>query len=305
MVYLPYMATLLEYYETDFSNLIKVHIKLKVDKEEIDGIVLYDFVALTAFISCYVPDENRTYEFFMTLLQHIAYNLEVIFEKRITLPDVKSFPGALEIKNEGQIEILAQFYGETRWVSSNEIQASKRVFIYSETQLNSEQLTSLQGAAVEMNRDLQIRSEEFRKTRSNQEHPLAFISHDSRDKEKAKAIAIGLKRKMCPVWYDEFSLKVGDSLRESIEKGLKECKKCVLILTPNFFSNNGWTKVEFDSIFTREIIEQQKLVLPVWAGVTKEEVYEYSPSLLNIVGLNWDSLGEDEVIAQLHKSIEV
>jgi hypothetical protein len=39
---------------------------------------------------------------------------------------------------------------------------------------------------------------------------------------------------MITVWYDEFSLKVGDSLRESIEKGIKECKKCILILTQNY-----------------------------------------------------------------------
>lgn len=35
--------------------------------------------------------------------------------------------------------------------------------------------------------------------------------------------------------YHEFSLKVGDKLRESIEKGLKDCRKCILVLSPNFF----------------------------------------------------------------------
>jgi TIR domain len=59
---------------------------------------------------------------------------------------------------------------------------------------------------------------------------------------------------MCPVWYDEFALKIGDNLRDSIERGLKECRKCVLVLSPNFLTNGGWTKKEFDSIFTREIL---------------------------------------------------
>src|ERR1043165_7480259 len=36
--------------------------------------------------------------------------------------------------------------------------------------------------------------------------PLAFISHDSRDKESiARPIALRLQRMLCPVWYDEFS----------------------------------------------------------------------------------------------------
>ena len=79
---------------------------------------------------------------------------------------------------------------------------------------------------------------------------------------------------MCPVWYDEFALRIGDNLRDSIERGLKECRKCVLVLSPNFLTNGGWTKKEFDLIFTREILEAQQLVLPVWHGVRKEQVYE-------------------------------
>ena len=140
--------------------------------------------------------------------------------------------------------------------------------------------------------------------RSKWEKPLAFISHDSRDKEAvAKPIALYLQRFLCPVWYDEFSLKIGDSLRDSIEKGLKECKKCILVLSPNFLSNKGWTKKEFDSIFTREILEEQKLVLPVWFNVSKKDVYEYSPSLLNVKGADWNSLGEEEVCRQIHNVI--
>jgi hypothetical protein len=67
-------------------------------------------------------------------------------------------------------------------------------------------------------------------------------------------------------------------------------------------TNAGWTKREFDSIFTREILQEKKLVLPVWYDVTKQEVYEYSPSLLNVKGVDW-GLGEDEVCRQLFISI--
>jgi len=33
---------------------------------------------------------------------------------------------------------------------------------------------------------------------------------------------------------------------------------------------------EFDSIFTREILEKRKLVLPVWYNVSQQEVFDYS-----------------------------
>ena len=158
--------------------------------------------------------------------------------------------------------------------------------------------------AEKLGHKLQFRSQDYVSARTKFETPLAFISHDSREKDEvAKPITINLQRMLCPVWYDEFALKVGDNLRESIEKGLKDCKKCVLILSPNFFSNKGWTKKEFDSIFTREIIEESQLVLPVWFGVTKQQVYDYSPSLLNVKGLDWIKLGELEVSRLLHNAI--
>ena len=108
---------------------------------------------------------------------------------------------------------------------------------------------------------------------------------------------------MCPVWYDEFALKVGDNLRDSLEKGQKESRKCVLVLSPNFLTNGGWTKKEFNSIFTREILEAQQRVLPVWHEVRKEQVYEYSPSLLNVKGISWE-IGSDEVCRRLYVAIE-
>jgi len=112
-----------------------------------------------------------------------------------------------------------------------------------------------------------------------------------------------LQKYMCPVWYDEYSLKVGHSLREQIEKGLKECKKCILILTPNYLSNEGWGKREFDSVFTREMIEKQNVVLPVWNNVSPADIYEYSPSLADRVALQWNT-GVEEVARKLKQAIE-
>lgn len=56
---------------------------------------------------------------------------------------------------------------------------------------------------------------------SELEKPLAFISHDSNDKDSlVRELALELDKQLCPVWYDEFSLEIGDSLIENIEKGL-------------------------------------------------------------------------------------
>ena len=131
-----------------------------------------------------------------------------------------------------------------------------------------------------------------------------FICHAWEDKDSfVRPLAEALRTENVELWYDEFSLRIGDNLRDSIEKGLKECKKCFLVLSQNFLSNKGWTKTEFDSIFTRQILEEQKLVLPVWHGVNKSDVYAYSPSLLNVMGARWEDMAEEEICRQLCNAI--
>lgn len=61
-------------------------------------------------------------------------------------------------------------------------------------------------------------------------------------------------------------------------------------------------KVEFDSTFTREIVDDKKLILPIWLNVSARDVYEYSMVLAGRVGLNW-SLGVDEVAKRLFREL--
>ena len=94
-----------------------------------------------------------------------------------------------------------------------------------------------------------------------------FICHASEDKNDfVRPLAEMLKNQHIDVWYDEFSLGVGDHLRESIEKGLREARKCILILSPRFLANRGWKRVEFNSVFSRELIQRRNIILPVWVG---------------------------------------
>lgn len=299
------MATLREYYETDFSHTARMHVKLPFGTHDLEAAVLYDFSGHIAFFSCYVSGQGLSLDYFVNLIGSLNYgNTQMQLDSRITLPSAKQFPGELKVENKPDFEILARFFGDPTWLSTKDMHASRRIFIYSESELSEDKVLQLKEAGRKLGHEVQFRSDRHVESRNKFEIPLAFISHDSRDKDAvARKIAINLKRMLCPVWYDEFSLKVGDSLREGIEKGLKECKKCILILSPNFLSNNGWTKKEFDSIFTREILTDERLVLPVWYKVTKELIFDYSPSLLNVKGVDWDALGEEEVCRQLYRVI--
>jgi hypothetical protein len=181
---------------------------------------------------------------------------------------------------------------------------TRRVFLYIDTELSSDSRQQIVERGIEFGFHVLVRDREYAMKRSALEKPLAFISHDSRDKDSlVRALALEMSKLMCPVWYDEYSLKVGDSLRASIEKGLKETRKCVVVLSPNFLSNGGWGKAEFDSIFTREILEKDNVMLPVWHNVGVSEVYDYCPRLADKVGLN-SNIGPKELAQKLVNAVK-
>ena len=63
-----------------------------------------------------------------------------------------------------------------------------------------------------------------------------FISHASEDKEDfVRPLAEKLQKCGVKVWYDEFELKMGDSLSDSINRGLQESKYGIIVLSQAFF----------------------------------------------------------------------
>jgi hypothetical protein len=204
---------------------------------------------------------------------------------------------------ETQVGVVKGFENEVQ--DGRELAFTGRIFFYSERPVPDQLKQQMLAEAKTLGHNLVFRSVEYAAERNKWEKPRAFISHDSRDKaDIAEPLAVQLQKFMCPVWYDDFTLKVGDSLRESIEQGLKECPKCVLILTPNFLGNDRWTKREYDTVFTRELVENQKVILPVWHGVSREDVYKYSPILADRVAVQW-SKGVEEVARKLIQAIGV
>ena len=64
-----------------------------------------------------------------------------------------------------------------------------------------------------------------------------FISHASEDKDAiVRPLVTILERLSVRVWYDEFSLQLGDSLTASIDKGLQESKYGLVVLSKAFLS---------------------------------------------------------------------
>jgi len=125
-----------------------------------------------------------------------------------------------------------------------------------------------------------------------------FISHASEDKDEfVRPLVEALQRLGVTVWYDEFQLKVGDSLRRSIDKGLSNSRYGVVVLSSMFFAKD-WPQQELDGMFALEV-NGRKVILPIWHRVTKDEVLKYSPILADKVALQSSLCSTQEIAEKL------
>ena len=101
-------------------------------------------------------------------------------------------------------------------------------------------------------------------------HVKVFISHASEDKDDfARPLAKALEAHY-DVWFDETELRAGDSLRESIDSGLRNCDFGIVILSPAFFAKQ-WTNAELSGLFALEN-RNRKVIIPIWYKVGAEDV---------------------------------
>jgi hypothetical protein len=121
---------------------------------------------------------------------------------------------------------------------------------------------------------------------SSEGHKDIFISHASEDKQNAaRPLYRALMRKSLAVWYDEFTLHLGDNLQEEVEQGLKASRFGVVILSPFFFAKQ-WPRRELEALLAREDLSGAKILLPIWHDVTHTEVFDYSPIVARRVAVS-------------------
>jgi hypothetical protein len=103
-----------------------------------------------------------------------------------------------------------------------------------------------------------------------------FISHASEDKAAfVTPLANALKKYGLRVWFDKFTLKVGDSLHASIERGLARSRYGVVVFSPKFLAKN-WPMAELNGLFAREM-EGRKVILPVWHKMSSARMKKALP----------------------------
>lgn len=136
-----------------------------------------------------------------------------------------------------------------------------------------------------------------------------FISHASEDKASVvRPLAKSLSKLGLRVWFDEYELKVGDSLAGSIDRGLINSRHGIVVLSKAFFSKD-WPEYEFRGLVAKSL-GVKRSILPLWHKIGRDEVMMYSPPLADVLSLSTEesldviALKLAEVInPKLHKAI--
>ena len=124
-----------------------------------------------------------------------------------------------------------------------------------------------------------------------------FICHASEDKDSlVRPLAQALQSLGASVWYDEFSLKLGDSLSSSIDTGIADSEHGVVVISRAFFEKK-WTKRELGGLVAQEMAGEG-VIIPIFYGVTVQQVRKHSPTLADKVALVLNQAGDQKLILQ-------
>jgi hypothetical protein len=75
------------------------------------------------------------------------------------------------------------------------------------------------------------------------------------------------------VWFDELTLTIGDSLRQSIDRGLANSRFGIVVISPSFLQKD-WPQWA-----NRREVNGIKVILPIWHNLGANEIRQYSPTL--------------------------
>ena len=179
-----------------------------------------------------------------------------------------------------------------------EIDAEHKEELYSHLRIKGQ---TLKGWFIDNMKE--TRSENNFGTILNKNKHSAFISHASEDKDSfVRPLAMELQRLGHDVWYDEFELEVGDSLRQSIDQGLSSSLFGIVVLSKSFFDKD-WPQYELNGLLAKEI-NNKKVILPVWHGVSREDIVSYSPILADKLALTTYEMGLKQIAEKLSKILK-
>lgn len=109
-------------------------------------------------------------------------------------------------------------------------------------------------------------------------HPKVYLAHASEDKALVRPIAEYLMANGVDIWFDEWEIEPGDSLRQKMEEGLGAMTHFVVVLTPTSVTK-PWVAKEIDVAMVRQVGGNSRLV-PLVVGLDPRELSPFFQAML-------------------------
>lgn len=107
-----------------------------------------------------------------------------------------------------------------------------------------------------------------------------FISYASEDRDDAaQPLASALSARGFRVWLDQHVISVNSDFSDLIRKGLVDSHHGVVIISP-YFLRKDWTLRELDTLAAIEKIDGRHRIIIVLHGLTRSEVQNETPRLM-------------------------
>lgn len=124
--------------------------------------------------------------------------------------------------------------------------------------------------------------------------PTVFLCHAWEDKASARKLAEDLLAAGIEVFFDEWEIGAGDSLRQKIDQGLESCTHFVALLTP-ISIRKAWVQAEMDAGFIRRLDGKSRFIPlrlqleldalpPLLRGLHSPSLTDHEDDLKSLVG---------------------
>lgn len=132
----------------------------------------------------------------------------------------------------------------------------------------------------------------------NADSPRAFVSHSTQDREFVKKLATDLMANGVNAWYSEWEIKPGDSIREKIDAGLRDCEYFIIVLS-NSSINRPWVRGELDAATVAKINGRVRKIIPIKI----EDCGELPPTLASLCWEDFTSQSYESALQRVIDSI--
>jgi hypothetical protein len=90
----------------------------------------------------------------------------------------------------------------------------------------------------------------------------AFISYASKDRDFTERLAADLRNSGAGVWFDQWEIKVGDSITQKINDGIRDNDYLAVVLSPDSVASH-WVRKELNAAMMKELDSRSVVVLPI------------------------------------------